>query len=273
MEKTLRLPPPGTAAFFGRARNTLWQHHTMATSTQSITVDQARQFILDYCPRVPALDNVPLLEAHGKVLGRPVRSPIQLPAYTNSAMDGYAFKYSDVAGRGDVTLSLVGSAFAGHPLRGRAHEPMTAARITTGAPIPSWCDTVIPYEKTTGTETTVSFSTASVKECANVRRAGEDIQIGQVIVEAGTRIESSHIGLLASVGIDRVMVSNPLNVALICTGDELVDPGQPLIANHIYNASGLMLCSLLKRLGCNVSYAGTIADDPKIGRASCRERV
>lgn len=262
MEKALRLPPPRTAAFFGRARNTLWQHHTMATSTQSITVDQARQFILDYCPRVSALDNVPLLEAHGKVLGRPVRSPIQLPAYTNSAMDGYAFKYSDVAGRGDVTLSLVGSAFAGHPLRGRAHEPMTAARITTGAPIPSWCDTVIPYEKTTGTETTVSFSTASVKEGANVRRAGEDIQIGQVIVEAGTRIESSHIGLLASVGIDRVMVSNPLNVALICTGDELVDPGQPLIANHIYNASGLMLCSLLKRLGCNVSYAGTIADDP-----------
>lgn len=234
----------------------------METSTQSITVDQARQFILNYCPKVPTLDSVPLLEAQHKVLGRAIRSPIQMPAYTNSAMDGFAFRYDDVAGKMEVTLHLVGSALAGHPFQNASPRPGSAVRITTGAVLPTWCDTVVPYEKTRSTETTVTFEADCIKAGANVRHAGEDIQLGQVVVDAGTRIESSHIGLLASIGIDRVMVSNALNVAVICTGDELVDPGRELPPNRIYNASGLMLVSLLGRLGCNVSYSGTIPDDP-----------
>lgn len=232
----------------------------MATSTQSITVDQARRFILEHCPRIPAAETVPLLVAHHKVLVRSVKSGIDLPAYTNSAMDGYAFAYADVQGRGSVTLPLAGTALAGHPLN--SGDRGMAVRITTGAPIPAWCDTVIPFEKTQFTNTTVTFEADAVRSGANIRKAGEDIRSGQVVVEAGTRLTAAHIGLLASIGVDKVMVTNALNVAVICTGDELTDPGYPLQANRIYNASGLMLCSLLKNYGCNIAYLGSIGDDP-----------
>ncbi len=234
----------------------------MATTAQSITVDQARRFILETCPRIPAADTVPLLVAHRKVLARSVRSSIDLPAYTNSAMDGYAFCYDDVKDKERVTLPLTGTSLAGHPLAGAKPLQPMAARITTGAKLPDWCDTVIAYEKTSFTDYDVTFNIADVKPGANVRHAGEDIRAGQTVIEAGTRIEASHIGLLSSIGVDKVMVADSLNVAVICTGDELVEPGYALPLNHVYNASGLMLCALLRNLGCTVSYAGAISDDP-----------
>ena len=234
----------------------------MASSQQSITVDQAREFILAHCCRIPTADTVSLINARHRILVKSITSPVPLPCFTNSAMDGYAFKHAEIAHQSRATLPLFGTSLAGRSLQHTPQMSGMAVRITTGAPVPEWCDTVIPYEKTDFTEKEVSFDVSSIREGANVRRVGENIKVGDVVVEAGTRLESSHLALLASVGIKKVMVSHAPIVSVIITGDELIEPGLPLPRHHVYNTSGVMLTSLLSELGCKVRCSDPIPDDP-----------
>ena len=233
-----------------------------APSQQSITVEQAREFILAHCGRIPTADTVSLTEARHRILVKTIESPVPIPSFTNSAMDGYAFKFSDIAHESHVTLPLFGTSLAGRTLQRSPEQPCMAVRITTGAPIPEWCDTVIPYEKTEFSDKFVSFDVSNIREGANVRHVGENIKVGQAVVEAGTRLESSHLALLASVGIKKILVSHAPIVSVIITGDELIEPGQAYQRHHVYNASGVMLTSLLSELGCKVHCTKPIPDDP-----------
>ncbi len=245
----------------------------MSNKSQTLSVDQAREYIIEHSPRVPAAESVLLKDALNRVCAKKVVSNIQLPAYDNSAMDGYAFCWNDLSPQeeGRVTLPICGESLAGRPYCGQDLSKGTAVRITTGAWVPTGCDTVIPYEKTKFTDSEVTFDPADIKRGANVRKTGESIDKGDEIIAAGTRINASHIGLLASVGIDRLMVYEPLTVSLICTGDELSEPGSPLTKCGVFNSSAHALMALLTQMGCIVRYEGIIKDDPNMVAMALRQ--
>lgn len=236
------------------------QHEVPST----LTVSQAREFILARCPAVEGSETVDLLEACGRVTAHPVVSPLTVPPFDNSAMDGYAFVWSDVAHLESATLPIVGESLAGHPYAAGLAPKGSCIRITTGARMPEPCDTVIAFEKTTFSDTEVRFRPADVKPGANVRHAGEEMAVGDVVIEAGTRLSPAHIALIASLGLAHIEVVRPLTVALLVTGDELAEPGEPLPEGGIYNTNGPALLTLLRRLGCRTQYEGILADDPQV---------
>ncbi|MGN1208911.1 MAG: gephyrin-like molybdotransferase Glp [Duodenibacillus sp.] len=241
---------------------------------RTLSVPQARDFILSHCPVVSDTETVALLEACGRVAAHRICSPLTLPPFDNSAMDGYAFAWSDVASLETVVLPVVGESLAGHPYAPGTAPKGSSVRITTGARMPETCDTVIPFEKTTFTNTEVRFRPADVKPGANVRHAGEEMAVGDAVIEAGTILTAAHIALIASLGMASVEVFRPLTVALLVTGDELAEPGETLPEGGIYNANGPALLTLLQRLGCRTQYEGILADNPKIiGAALERART
>lgn len=245
----------------------------MATEEIILTVDQAREYIIENCPRTPVAEVVMLQNALNRVCAKKVVSNIQVPAYDNSAMDGYAFNYAKAKtlGDGQITLPVVGVSLAGQPFGHKKTPDICALRVTTGAMVPSDFDTVIPYEKTNFTDSSVSFDPADIKSGANIRKASEEIRKGDVIIPAGTRINASHIALLASVGIDRIMVYERITVTLIATGDELSEPGQPLAKCGVFNSGAHGLIALLTELGCNIRYEGIVKDDPNLMALKLRQ--
>lgn len=225
-----------------------------------VSVDEAREAIFSQLPPIPRFETVPLTEAVGRIAAESVESPTAIPAYTNSAMDGFAFRASDAAGAA-VTLKLAGEALAGHPYPGRVAAG-EAVRITTGAAVPEDCDTVIPFEKTTETENTVTFAADAVKPGANIRRRGETVSVGDIVISRGTRLTAAHAALLANLGLARITVTAPVRAAVIATGDELVEPGQPCPENHLYNANSTTLTVLLSALKADVVDFGIVPDKP-----------
>ncbi|MDO4937450.1 MAG: molybdopterin molybdotransferase MoeA [Sutterellaceae bacterium] len=245
----------------------------MSNAAQTLTVDQARGYIIENLPRMPAGQYVLLHEALNRVCAKKVVSAYQIPAYDNSAMDGYAFKYSDAKALGDgrITLPVIGVSLAGQPYHGKKTNPVGAVRVTTGGFVPPEYDTVIPYEKTQFTDTEVTFDPADIKQGANIRKAGEEINKGDEILSVGTRLNPSHIALLASVGVDRVMVYDRLKVTLIATGDELSEPGHPLSKCGVFNSGAHGLIALLTGLGCDIQYEGIVKDDPNMVALKLRQ--
>ncbi len=213
------------------------------------------------------MEEAPLAAAAGRVLARSLTSAIQVPPHDNSAMDGYLVRAVDVVMAG-TTLPIsqrIAAGDVGQPL-----QPGTAARIFTGAAVPPGGDCVVMQEDCEESDGRVLIKPAGMPG-KNIRRAGEDIGLGDTVLAAGTRLLPQHIGLAASVGIARLPVWRRLRVALISTGDELVMPGQPLPAGAIYDTNRFVLQALLERLGCVVSDLGSIADDLDATRAALRE--
>ena len=232
-------------------------------SAQTLTVTAAREFILQHCPVKSTTEVLPLSAALNRVLAVDVESNIQLPSCNNSAMDGYAFRFADVAGQTSATLPIVGESLAGHPFEGEI--PAGAAlRITTGACVPERLDTVIPFEKTQFTDTTVAFDIAAVQAGANVRLAGEEIERADTVLTAGTRLTAAHIALLASIGLERVVVYEAPRVAVLVTGDELSEPGELLPPGGVYNSNGPALAAMLVNLGCSLEGPVRLPDDPQM---------
>jgi molybdopterin molybdotransferase len=197
-----------------------------------------------------------LRDALGRVLAVPVVSPIDVPGWDYSAMDGYALHAADCAAAG-TRLPVTQRVPAGTAPRPLA--PGSAARIFTGAPIPDGADAVVMQEACVADGDAVRID-AAVASGSNIRRCGEDIRAGSEIIAAGTRLQPQHIGLAAAVGVADLHVRRAPKVAVFSSGDELVMPGEPLGLGEIYNSNLFTATALLQALGCEVVELGIVED-------------
>ncbi|RTL47320.1 MAG: molybdopterin molybdenumtransferase MoeA [Rhodocyclaceae bacterium] len=229
--------------------------------------DEALQHLLAAAVPVQEKENLAIEVALGRVLAEGQTSAIEVPPHDNSAMDGYALRSADVpvAGMRLPVSQRIPAGAIGHAL-----QAGTAARIFTGAPVPAGADGVVMQELCDHTGDLVTINHVP-KPGENIRRRGEDIALGAEVVPAGTRLNPQALGLLASVGIARVPVWRRLRVALFSTGNELVNPGQPLPPGGIYNSNRYLLKGLLERLGCEVTDLGIVADTLADTRQALRQ--
>ncbi len=231
-------------------------------------VEQALEQLLALAEAAPIRDTerLPLAEAEGRVLASDLVAALDLPSWPNSAMDGYALRLADWQGE---PLAVSQRIFAGHapqPL-----QPGTCARIFTGAPLPEGADCVEMQENTAAAEDRVRFL-APLKTGQNIRPQGQEARKGEQVMSAGTRLGPIELGLAASLGHERLEVVRKVRVAVLSTGDELVEPGLPLGPGQIYNSNRRLLVSWLQRLGCAVLDAGILPDDLARTRA-CLARL
>lgn len=222
-------------------------------------------------PLIPIRDKVSLTlaEATDRITAEPVVSPINVPAFDNSAMDGYAVRLADLVLEAKPCLPVAGKALAGVPFQGD-WPAGSVIRIMTGAPIPPGTDAVVMQEQTEQHDDGIRI-TADVVAGQNIRRAGEDIQAGAAVLDAGERLGVARLPLLASLGISDISVLRRLRVALFSTGDELVPVGQPLQDGQIYDTNRFAIRLMLEKLGCDVVDLGIIPDDPQQLRAAFEE--
>ncbi|TNF81193.1 molybdopterin molybdotransferase MoeA [Pseudomonas sp. ICMP22404] len=207
-------------------------------------------------------ERLPLAEAQGRVLAQDLVSTLDLPPWPNSAMDGYALRLADWKGEPLVVSQRI---FAG-----QAPQPLaagTCARIFTGAPVPAGADCVEMQENVlVESDQRVRF-TEPLASGQNIRPQGQETTVGEQVLAAGTRLGPIELGLAASLGCASLDVIRKVRVAVLSTGDELVEPGQPLGPGQIYNSNRVLLCGWLQRLGCEVLDAGILPDDLPTTRA------
>ncbi|WP_421252864.1 molybdopterin molybdotransferase MoeA [Aeromonas jandaei] len=209
-------------------------------------------------------EQLPLPQALGRILASDIASPLAVPPFDNSAMDGYAVRLADLAA--GIPLIMAGKAFAGQPYQGE-WPAGHCVRIMTGAPVPAGTDAVVMQEETQADGDRITFL-AQPEPGQNIRRAGSDIGKGACVLQAGTRLTPREMPLLASLGIATVPVRRPLKVAIFSTGDELKPVGTPLAHGDIYDSNRYGVRAMLARLGCDCLDLGIIPDDPAQLRAA-----
>ncbi|MBE1587842.1 gephyrin-like molybdotransferase Glp [Nonomuraea angiospora] len=202
-----------------------------------------------------------LEQALGATLAEEVVSPVPLPPFDNSAMDGYAVRAVDVSDV-PVTLPVTDDVAAGSQEL-RAVGPGHAVRIMTGAPMPAGADAVVPVEWTDGGTVTVQIS-RQVSAGNAIRRAGEDVQAGEVVLKPGTVIGPSQLGIIAGVGRRRIWARPRPRVVVISTGAELVEPGGPLAPGQIWDSNSFTLTAAVREAGGEGFRAGSVGDDPGV---------
>ncbi len=240
-----------------------------APSRPLMPVEEALQRLLALAEAAPIKDTewVALAGAEGRVLATELVAALDLPPWPNSAMDGYALRLADWHGE---PLAVSQRIFAGH-----APQPLqagTCARIFTGAPLPEGADCVEMQENAQVLDDgRVTFS-EPLRVGQNIRPQGQETRVGEQVMSAGTRLGPIELGLAATLGHARLEVVRKVRVALLSTGDELVEPGLPLGPGQIYNSNRRLLASWLQRLGCEVVDAGILADDLQLTR-DCLARL
>ncbi len=220
--------------------------------------DDAVALILERLSPVAAVENVSLAQAHTRVLAQGIASPRNIPAFNNAAVDGYAFAGSDLVAGADTRLDVVMRVAAGYAPQGGL-KPGEAARIFTGAVMPGGADTCVMQEDTALDGNAVIIP-KGLKPGANTRKAGEDVKAGEVMLKPGERLRPQDIAAIASTGCDGVQVFEPLRVALISTGDEIVRPGNPLGDGQVYDSNHHLLRGLLQTVGAQAVDYGVVAD-------------
>lgn len=233
-----------------------------------LTFEQAKKALLEAASlnHKPLTEKVTLLAALDRVTAEPVISPINVPSFNNSAMDGYAVRLSDI--NQSKLLPLATTIFAGDDISNLKWPKGTCLRIMTGAPVPDEAEAVVMQEQTELTAAGIKFP-YEIKSGSNIRYIGEDSKQGSVVVDKGTRLTIATLSNLATLGIAELTVFSKLKVAIFSTGDELSDIGNPLTNNSaIYDSNRFTLKLLLTQLNCQIIDLGIIADDPNLIKQS-----
>lgn len=231
-------------------------------------VEQALARLLEMAEatRIVERERLPLAQVQGRVLAEDLVSTLDLPPWPNSAMDGFALRMADWTGEPLVVSQKVFAGQAPDPLL-----PGTCARIFTGAPVPAGADCVEMQENVeVQADERVRF-TEALTQGQNIRPQGQETTVGELILPAGTRLGPIEQGLAASLGCAELEVVRKVRVAVLSTGDELIEPGQTLGPGQIYNSNRVLLCSWLQRLGCEVVDAGILADNLETTRSRLGE--
>ncbi|HGS4905194.1 TPA: bifunctional molybdopterin-guanine dinucleotide biosynthesis adaptor protein MobB/molybdopterin molybdotransferase MoeA [Vibrio parahaemolyticus] len=225
-----------------------------------LSVVQGQEKILSLVNTVSEIEACKIENAYGRVLAEHIISPVNVPQYTNSAMDGYAIRSDDVD---RDSYQVVAEVMAGHAY----DQPLQvgqAVKIMTGAPTPLNGDTVVMREQASQEGDKVTFNGANIKAGQNVRQAGEDLAIGSDVFTAGTRLASPEMGMIASLGFGEANVFRKLKVAVFSTGDEVQAPGTEQKANSIYDSNRFTIMGMLEKLGCEILDFGILEDNEQL---------
>ncbi len=231
-----------------------------AFGDQPLSIDEALAFIRDRVPAVAGTETLALGDCDGRVLAQTLVARSPLPAFLNSAVDGYAVRHADLQAAAATRLPVAGRLQAG-AVTVPALPSRAAMRIFTGAPMPEGSDTVFMQEDVEVDGDHVLLP-PGLKRGSNCRPAGEEICTGVPAIPAGTRLCPQHLALAAGVGFDRLEVRQAIRVAIFSTGDELAEPGTALRGAQVYDTNRIMLAALLRRAGCAVSDLGALRDEP-----------
>ncbi|ELA7187144.1 bifunctional molybdopterin-guanine dinucleotide biosynthesis adaptor protein MobB/molybdopterin molybdotransferase MoeA [Vibrio alginolyticus] len=225
-----------------------------------LSVVQGQEKILSLVNTVSEIEACKIENAYGRVLAEHIVSPVNVPQYTNSAMDGYAIRSDDVD---RDSYQVVAEVMAGHAYD-QPLEVGQAVKIMTGAPTPRNGDTVVMREQAIQEGDRVTFNGANIKAGQNVRQAGEDLAIGSDVFTAGTRLASPEMGMIASLGFGEANVFRKLKVAVFSTGDEVQAPGTEQKANSIYDSNRFTIMGMLEKFGCEILDFGILEDNEQL---------
>ncbi len=224
----------------------------------AMSVAQARAFIQQFLQPVTETETMGLRESLGRILAADIISPSNVPAHDNSAMDGIAFRFSDAG----MPLALIGTAFAGRPFAQKIGAG-ECIKIMTGAVIPQGADSVEMQERVSW-QGEIATLQQTLKQGQHIRRAGEDLKLGQTVLAKGNAMKPADIGLVTSLGIAKIKVFRKLKVAFFSTGDELVSVGSALKEGQIYDSNRYTLYGMLTRLNVQINDLGNVPDNPKL---------
>jgi len=224
----------------------------------SLSFEQALQRIKEQVQPIKGKKNVTIREAAGHILANDVTSPLNVPPFINSAMDGYAIHSADIPQSGEQILKVIGKSFAGAPFNGKVNAG-ECIRIMTGAVVPDGADTVVMQEHAEVSGDQIKINSEH-KATQNVRNPGDDFFAGDIIIKAGERLSPAKLGLLASVGVTEFNVIRKPIVAFFSTGDELKGVGQILAPGDIYDSNRYILFGMLEKMGVDCIDMGVVAD-------------
>ena len=236
---------------------------------QALNADSVSSFLARLVEPVTQLEEVGIFQALGRVLATDVISPISVPPHDNSAMDGYAFDGAELIAAAPLTLKVVGTALAGKAWSGQVQRG-ECVKIMTGAVMPAGLDTVVPQELVSHSPATelITLAAGLVQPGDNRRHLGEDLLQGQTALQKGELLTPAALGLIASLGIEKLSVWRRLRVAYFSTGDEILSLGEPPRDGAVYDSNRYTVFGLLTRLGLEVIDLGVVRDEPALLEAA-----
>ncbi|WP_291928764.1 gephyrin-like molybdotransferase Glp [Limnohabitans sp.] len=232
-----------------------------AYDPQALSARHVNDFLAQLVQPVREQETVPLMQAHGRILACDVVSPISVPPHDNSAMDGYAFRGTELQTDRPTALTVVGTALAGAAWQGTVNAG-ECVRIMTGAIMPAGLDTVVPQELVHVDGETVQIPPGLLQAGDNRRLLGEDLMAGQPALRAGTRIGPAACGLLASLGLPTAKVWRRPKVAYFSTGDEILSLGEAPREGAVYDSNRFTVAGMVQALGCELIDMGVVRDEP-----------
>jgi len=239
---------------------------------RSLTVNEARERILETVTPLSGSTQLPLRDALGRTLAEDIYSPLNIPGHTNSAMDGYALAGDDLPAEHPLDFKVIGTAYAGKPFSGTCNRG-EAVRIMTGAPLPAGTDTVVMQEQVLRLADERIRIDVGHKRGQNVRQAGEDIPAHSQVLAQGRKLTPADLGVIASLGVAEVKVRRRPRVAFFSTGDELCSIGQPLQEGQVYDSNRYTLFGMLNSLGVDILDLGVVSDDPQALREAFKSAI